>query len=743
MSDTPPSEHIAEMQCKAEAGDTAAQLDLAYWYLQGLGIEQNSQKAFEWYTKAARAGDAHGQYMLAWRYKLGDGVEADYAKAFYWFEQALKNDASNPYILSAVGQACFEGIGTEEDLTRAADCFRRASQDETQTKAIYYYGLCLLNGYGVNEDKELGLTLIQKAAAADLSVAKQYLEEMQNKRRTLEEAMAELDSMVGIDEVKKKVKRIIDQIGLCEFRKQHNLPSQLPNLHIIFMGNPGTGKTVVARILCDILRNIGFVDKGQLIETTLDELNSLIFNEAIGGVLLIDEAYDLSTSHARPSVLSINSLLKAMEDHRHELVVILSGYKDDMQKILEENPGLSSRFTEKMDFKNFNQKELETIFLNFCKQGAYQLTDPAQQQVHKLLTKTLSTKIEHFGNARFVRNLFNEVVSNLASRVSKQEQKTKELFLTILAEDIPEKPTVLTGEFADHKQRTFEEAMGELNNMVGLKNVKSELERFIQYVKLSKQRKSRGLATKPLNIHFVFTGNPGTGKTTVARILGDVLRGLGILKTGHVVETSAVDLIAGYVGQTAIQVKKKVEKALGGILFIDEAYALIAHGGTEGDFGADAINTLVKLMEDHRDELVVIAAGYKEEMQKFIHSNPGLASRFTNFVEFENYNQEELVQIFKYFCVSEGYELTDNASKELNNIICDVLSRKINHFSNGRFIRNLFRECIINLSGRVSKITDPSNDDLVNILSEDIVNSCRLNNENIVIEELGKKIGFY
>lgn len=753
MSDKPTPEQIDTAILKAEEGDTEAQLELGWWYLEGLGVEESSEQAVYWYTKAAEAGDSHGQYMLAKRYALGDGVDGDDEKAFYWFEQSLKNDESNSYTLFQVGLACFHGIGTDKDLERAVECFKKASEDEEQTAAIYHYGLCLLHGLGVSEDKEQGMEFIKKAAEAGEEDAQNLLEKLARKPRSYEEAMAELESMIGLKEAKHQIKRLTDRIKLREYREQHHLPSKNPNLHIVFTGNPGTGKTTVARILGDILRGIGLLESGHVIETSQADLIAdhtggtavqvkKKCEEAMGGILFIDEAYGLvghSTSGSGNfGADAINTLLKEMEDHRDEFVVIAAGYKDEMKEFIKANPGLASRFTNLIEFKDFNGEELEKVFMRFCALDGYHLTDDAVKKLRELIKEALSSKIDHFGNGRFMRNVFRETVMNLASRVVQLEEKTKDHLVNILAEDIPEGKDIIYLEKTKYKRRSYEEAITELENMIGLHDVKHQIKRFVDRTELRKFREQRGLPAKNVSVHLVFTGNPGTGKTTVARILGEIMREIGLLKTGHVVETSQVDLIAGYVGQTAIQVKKKVEEAMGGILFIDEAYGLIGHGTAGGgDFGADAINTLLKEMEDRRDEFVVIAAGYKDEMNEFIKANPGLASRFTNFIEFEDFSRDELGDIFSYFCVNDGYNLTDDAAKKLRELIDYVLSRKLKHFGNGRFMRNVFRETLINLASRVANIKNPTNDELVDILDKDIPND-----EDIVFTEQGKKIGF-
>lgn len=260
--------------------------------------------------------------------------------------------------------------------------------------------------------------------------------------------------------------------------------------------------------------------------------------------------------------------------------------------------------------------------------------------------------------------------------------------------------------------------MDELNGMIGLKRVKTEINSLRNFVIVQKQREHNGLKGMNVSYHCVFSGNPGTGKTTVARIVAGIYKELGILKKGHLVEVQRSDLVAEYVGQTAPKTNSKIDEALDGVLFIDEAYTLSK--GHENDFGKEAIDTLLKRMEDDRDRLVVILAGYKDEIKGFINTNPGLESRFNRYINFEDYTADELIQIFLSNLRKAQYKITQEAFSSVRETINNAVATKSPHFGNGRYIRNLFEKIIQKQSDRLAQISHPTKEQLCIITEEDI-----------------------
>lgn len=270
----------------------------------------------------------------------------------------------------------------------------------------------------------------------------------------------------------------------------------------------------------------------------------------------------------------------------------------------------------------------------------------------------------------------------------------------------------------EEKKPDFDELMAQLDSLVGLDDVKKDIKNLMNLVKVRRLRKENGLPIPPMSLHMVFMGNPGTGKTTVARIISGLYAAIGVLEKGQLIEVDRSGLVAGYVGQTALKTQEVIKSALGGVLFIDEAYSL-ASGG-ENDFGREAIETILKAMEDHRDELIVVVAGYDGPMEKFINSNPGLQSRFNKYFYFPDYNGEQLLHIFKGQCKKNGYALTEEAEAEAKTMFEELYENRGENFGNGRDVRNVFEDTVVRQSNRVAALDAPTKDDLMQFLPEDL-----------------------
>lgn len=270
----------------------------------------------------------------------------------------------------------------------------------------------------------------------------------------------------------------------------------------------------------------------------------------------------------------------------------------------------------------------------------------------------------------------------------------------------------------DIPRKSLDELMAELNSLVGLKKVKEDVKSLTNMVRIMKMRRERGLPEVEMSLHLVFTGNPGTGKTTVARLLSQIYREIGVLSKGHLVEVDRSRLVAKYVGQTAPQVMEVVKEALGGVLFIDEAYSLVSRRG-ENDFGYEAVDTLLKAMEDYRDDLIVIVAGYPDKMEEFLDSNPGLQSRFNKYIYFEDYTPEELMAIFDRMCEKNGYKATSEAKEKVSGMLKTLYEARTENFANARTVRNLFEKILTVHADRLAAKENISDEDLVTIIAED------------------------
>lgn len=305
---------------------------------------------------------------------------------------------------------------------------------------------------------------------------------------------------------------------------------------------------------------------------------------------------------------------------------------------------------------------------------------------------------------------FSLLMAKADGNVSAKEVKLLDRLKKLAFPDESDEPVV---------SATGGDPIGKLEVLIGLDGVKEEVDRLVNFIKVQQMRVVQGLKTVPVSYHCVFTGNPGTGKTTVARIIAEIYKDLGILKKGHLVETDRSGLVAEYVGQTAVKTNKIIDKALDGVLFIDEAYSLVSRG--DNDYGAEAVATLLKRMEDDRSRLVVILAGYEDEMKDFIDSNPGLQSRFNRYIYFEDYSTDELFRIFLNLLIEHDYRITSEASELLREGLERKVRTKDRNFGNARFVRNLFEKTLERQASRLTASVNPSRDDLQRINAEDIV----------------------
>ncbi|PSJ76431.1 AAA family ATPase [Sphingobacteriales bacterium UPWRP_1] len=359
-----------------------------------------------------------------------------------------------------------------------------------------------------------------------------------------------------------------------------------------------------------------------------------------------------------------------------------------------------------------------------------------QQNVERLQTFKIYPVKSEFPDELVLPVILSKLDHELLSAVSSQLHRFASLILKADGKVTPEEEEMLKKVWElTHKPKkavpnvkqtevdsneSLDDVIKELNELIGLKNIKEEIKTLINFLKVQKVREEKGLATQDRALHSVFMGPPGTGKTTIARLVGRIYKHLGILKRGHLVETDRAGLVAGYIGQTALKVDEVVKAALDGVLFIDEAYALSRDGEDKRDFGAEAIETLLKRMEDYRKQLVVIVAGYPDEMETFIKSNPGLQSRFNRYFFFNHYSPEELVAIFKQFAAKADFKLTEEAEEKLLFIFEKVCENRPKNFGNARAARNLFEQCIERQANRIVSIAPLTEEILINLTEEDI-----------------------
>jgi SpoVK/Ycf46/Vps4 family AAA+-type ATPase len=548
----------------------------------------------------------------------------------------------------------------------------------------------------------------------------------------LGELLAELEKLVGLSEVKREVATLVRLHQMAARRSAVGLPAPPLSRHLVFTGAPGTGKTTVARLYGRILAELGVLSTGQLVEAGRHDLVASVvggtalktaerFQEALGGVLFIDEAYTLSANATGGPDFgreAIDTLVKLMEDHRDEIVVIVAGYTDEMRKFLASNPGLASRFSRVIEFANYSPADLVTIVEGQCRAHDYRLEYETRAALAAYFEQM--PRDAAFGNGRSARKVFEEMVGRQAYRLAEKPEVTPVDMTRLLPEDLGELPGggVGAGAGASDTERV-EALLTELQQMVGLDEVKREVGNMVDLLASSRQRIAAGLPAPSLSRHLIFAGPPGTGKTTVARLYGSILTALGVLARGQVIEVGRADLVGEYVGHTAQRTTAAFDRARGGVLFIDEAYTLSSQAGSGADFGREAIDTLVKLMEDHRDEVVVIAAGYDGEMGKFLDANPGLSSRFSHRVRFADYTTDELVTIVSRHAAGAGYELSSATVAALRTHFAAVPRGP--SFGNGRYARQVLDEAVTRHAKRMRGLKSPTVQDLCLLLREDVI----------------------
>lgn len=532
-----------------------------------------------------------------------------------------------------------------------------------------------------------------------------------------------LKGLIGLKAVKDQIDKVILANKAESQRKMHGGKGRA--MHMVFTGNPGTAKTTVAELFAQIAKESGILKSGVIVEKSGLELSGFgsairlmqAFDDAMGGVLFIDEAYSLSGEGA------FTTLIREMEARRNDVIVIFAGYKDRMKTFLEQNEGLKSRIPYTVDFPDYKPDELLQIFNYILKQEGFTATPGAVSAAREIFGK--ASRIKDFGNGRYARNIVEKSTLNMSVRLAKKygDNIPEKMLYKITKDDVlsidDSFVNINNGENRKGKKEPEKTPYEKLESMIGLESAKKVIEQAVATFKMQKRLGKKGVDIGRNTMHMVFTGNPGTAKTTVARLVAEILKDEGILSSGVFVEAGRADLIGQFVGQTAPKVRKKFEDAMGGVLFIDEAYSL-NDGPYHGSYGDEAINTIVQEMDNRRDDIIVIFAGYPDEMKEFIERNPGMSSRIALRVDFGDFSTEELIEITKYQVSEKHLHITDEALDKLVPIYetakCD------RSFGNGRYVRRAVELAISNLALRLDKIPEKDLTDelLMTITAEDI-----------------------
>ncbi len=547
------------------------------------------------------------------------------------------------------------------------------------------------------------------ASRVELSDITGYVPE----ERSVEDILKDLDSYIGMDEVKAAVKEMAYSVQNAMQRAERGLGEQEKmSMHIILTGNPGTGKTTIARKLGEILAAIGYLDSGHVVEVDRAKMVSqyqgetpkvvdALCDKAKGGILFVDEAYTLAPVSASgdrdaQGAQALEKLMKRMEDDRGQFIVIAAGYRTEMENLFRVNPGFRSRFNYFLDIKDYSPAELFEIMQVFAKQKKYIFSTDAQALTQKMIKEMYDSRDKDFANGRTMRTLFDQICKKQAQRLqgANISMMSNEELMTIVREDIPyEAPQTVS----------VDDCLKKLDGLVGLSGVKKEIANLTAFLNL---QIARGETNTFQGKHYVFTGNPGTGKTTVARIMADIFKTLGVVARGQLVEADRSKLVAGFSGQTAIKTNQLVDQAMGGVLFIDEAYTLKSNDADS--FGAEAIDTLLKRLEDDRGKFICIVAGYTDQMHDFIDTNPGLKSRFTQTIHFDDYTPDELTEIFLHLASGKNFTVDEETKAAIHRMFEQLYLRRDKNFGNAREARRIFNEAVERQSQRlVKQMTSP------------------------------------
>jgi len=595
------------------------------------------------------------------------------------------------HVLGKLHGLSFSQEAHERMMNRYRFLYKELKKPDSNVNAV--------NGYlAINEANSITGSFFRRKTDSKIIIPSDITGQVEEKK-DIQKIMEEMKDIIGMDNIKYEISSLYTQTLQIAKMEKNDIKTEKPAQHFVITGNPGTGKTTVARLLGNIFEGIGLLESGHVIEVDRSKLvagfigqtapqTNANCDKAMGGILFIDEVYTLKQDdHDRFGQECIDTLLKRMEDDREKFMVVVAGYRAPMEKFLTANEGLKSRFTKYFNLEDYNPDELTRIFETIAKKQSYIVPAETKEKIVVFFKDRCARKTKDFANGREARNLLDEARKNQAMRLAAcgASNVSRDESLTIMADDIP-------GTVSD-KMLTIEEALKELNELTGLSAVKNAVTKIANTLQAQKLMDENEVLAK----HFVFTGNPGTGKTTVARIMGNVFKAVGLLPSNTIIETDKSKLVAQYANQTGPLVNTQCDNAMGGILFIDEAYTLVEGGGS----GQEAIDTILKRMEDDRGKFIIIAAGYSKQMEDFLSSNPGLKSRFSDYIHFDDYTPDEMYNIFENMCKKKNLVFADGFEQAVRNKLKIIYASRSSDFANARTVRQLFDKVRENASTRV------------------------------------------
>lgn len=553
----------------------------------------------------------------------------------------------------------------------------------------------------------------------------------------LTDILQQLDQLIGLSSVKNQIRKTIQFIEFNKEVSQYGLNAQdvkLAASHTVLSGNPGTGKTTVARLLGSLYAAMGVLPSGHLVAVNREKLVGQYIGQtapktkewieqAIGGVLFIDEAYELSNKGGGKDfgAEAIAVILEEMENRRGEFIVVVAGYEDEMKQFLETNPGLQSRFNQSFKLEDYTPEEMKQIALKLLKEKERSLNDEGLALLEKEFINLWRKRDRFFANARTVRNLVEAAIQQQAERcmMTSRSEWNPQFLTTVTAEDIqailPKEQK--TAFILPIQEDLLSKSLKQLDDLIGLDIVKAEVHKLVTLVKYYREENKDISVLSP---HTVLKGSPGTGKTEVARIIARIYEALGILERGDLVEVNRDKLVSPYTGESEKLIRKYIDQAMGGTLFIDEAYQLTQYGAD--DPGHKVVEILLKDLEDKRGQFIVLVAGYPAQMDSFLRSNDGLQRRFVRQLTFEDYTPAQLMEITHKFLNKYGYLLDPKAQIVLQDYYQRSYAARDMSFGNAGFARSVVTETIKNTDYRVAQMPKEERTPLVSatILAEDI-----------------------